>query len=186
MKIETTPKLDAVFSLIRSSVSDDMFKKLVSRIVSSYPEKSIGDQEINSLSQNLSLSHEQSQNLVSAIYMLLNKVSYDVVKPSEVKKVLSNHLGEDKANIFASIWSKSASDIVGRLQNMNTENSLENVVWEKRVTISKDCSSKLKDTKALLQLQINGEHQTVAFTYDKLVNFYLELERIQSCIDKLA
>ena len=183
---EVTASLKEVLTFTQDSIPAEIYKRLCTKIGSLYPSQAISAEETTRLSTNLSCDEEMCRRMVESIYYLYSKVSYSTTKPAHIRAFLVPHIGEENAGVFSEAWSSHAADIVSRLKTSSTKYSCNKMSWGSTVSISKDSCSRLSDTEAVLQLNVDGKLKNVAFDFEGLLSFYAELEKIQSAIDNLA
>ena len=184
--IEITSSLKETFSYIKDTIPEEVFLKLCTKVGSSYPAEGITPEEISRLSTSLG-DEELCKRSVDTIYYLFSKVSYATTKPSAVKSFLALHIGQAHANTFSESWGEHAMDIVARLKSSSSiDTKVCKLAWDSSVSISRDDCAKLRNTEAVLQVEVDGKTKNVLFDFESLAEFYSELERIQLAIDNLA
>ena len=182
--IDVTPSLKKTFTYIKDNIPEEVFRKLCDKVGSTFPEIGVSSEDVSKLSSNLGNESDNiCQKAVDAIYLVYSKVSYNTTKPSVARSFLTPLIGEVHADSLSVCWGEHAVDIVSRLKKSKTETKL---VWDSSVSISRDDCAKLRETEAVLQVEVEGNAQNVTFDFEGLKKFYLELERIQSAIDELA
>ncbi|XP_058450055.1 COMM domain-containing protein 10 [Malaya genurostris] len=186
--------------ICRENISDESFSNIVKylfKTIDSQTETTSeqSESDIETLQIDSGLNEQDFTVALKTLAYLVKRSLKFMLKPSNLQADLRTRLELDKtkSNIFVKHWIQATKIILdtlelsndGRSEESSTSNQLEDVSWKVRAQLSSEPRQKdklalgqleLKTTKKIINLELNSS---------ELVDFYNQLERIQSELDVL-
>jgi len=193
---------------------------LSSRILARIHRVQVGDiltqEEVDKLSQAVSLTASQSQLLVFGLTDLFRSAAFASKRPAQLTKQLketSVAVPDEQLEVLAEVWAKEGAAVIRALKSQSASLTggvwVDDVSWELGVSIasSSSSSSTTPACKAVLSLDLrdfshpnsastasgttvstSGERDRMSLEFDhkQLYEFYLTLETIQERMDALG
>ncbi|RXN28614.1 AP-3 complex subunit sigma-1 isoform X1 [Labeo rohita] len=143
-----------------------------------------------------SIDSSKFSKLLSRILQKLHlKAVYHNVKPPSLKQQLENiGVESEKAEVFSQVWASAGPDVVEKIRHgIFAPKKLDHVGWQLNLQMASSTRSKLKEPHAVLNLGLRTEDDTehlqdvfVEFNHQDLLDFYNQMEMIQTQLDSLS
>uniref|UniRef100_A0A673HSS0 COMM domain-containing protein n=1 Tax=Sinocyclocheilus rhinocerous TaxID=307959 RepID=A0A673HSS0_9TELE len=120
---------------------------------------------------------------------------YHNLKPASLRQQLENiSVQPEKAEVFAQVWASAAPDVLQKIRlGIFAPNKLDLVGWQLNLQMATSARSRLKAPHAVLNLGLRTEDDTerlqdvfVEFNHQDLLDFYNQMEMIQTQLDSLS
>ncbi|XP_040096447.1 COMM domain-containing protein 10 [Oryx dammah] len=194
--LRESPSMKKAVSLI-NEIDIGRFPRLLTRILQKLhlkAESSFSEEEEEKLQVAFSLEKQDLHLVLETISFILEQAVYHNVKPATLQQQLESiHLGQDKAEAFASAWSSMGQETIEKFrQRTLAPHKLEMVGWQLNLQMAHSAEAKLKSPQAVLQLGVSNEDSKslqkvlVEFSHKELFDFYNKLETIQAQLDSLT
>ncbi|KAI4541387.1 hypothetical protein MG293_008529 [Ovis ammon polii] len=194
--LRESPSMKKAVSLI-NEIDTGRFPRLLTRILQKLhlkAESSFSEEEEEKLQVAFSLEKQDLHLVLETISFILEQAVYHNVKPAALQQQLESiHLGQDKAEAFASAWSSMGQETIEKFrQRILAPHKLETVGWQLNLQMAHSAEAKLKSPQAVLQLGVSNEDSKslqkvlVEFSHKELFDFYNKLETIQAQLDSLT
>ncbi|XP_050974047.1 COMM domain-containing protein 10 isoform X1 [Labeo rohita] len=193
---ETQSIKEAVIHI--NSIDSSKFSKLLSRILQKLhlkEERSFSEEEEEKLQSALSLEKQTLHLLLETLSFILEQAVYHNVKPPSLKQQLENiSVESEKAEVFSQVWASAGPDVVEKIRHgIFAPKKLDHVGWQLNLQMASSTRSKLKEPHAVLNLGLRTEDDTehlqdvfVEFNHQDLLDFYNQMEMIQTQLDSLS
>ncbi|XP_067270717.1 COMM domain-containing protein 10 [Pseudorasbora parva] len=178
-----------------NSIDSSKFSRLLSRILQKLhlKERSFSEDEEEKLLTALSLDKQTLQLLLETLSFILEQAVYHSIKPAALKQQLENiSVASEKAEVFSQVWASSGPDAVEKIRHgIFAPQKLDQVSWQLSLQMARSDQSRLKDPHAVLNLGLRAEDErlqdvSVEFSHQDLLDFYNQMERIQTQLDSLT
>uniref|UniRef100_A0A673HS55 COMM domain-containing protein n=1 Tax=Sinocyclocheilus rhinocerous TaxID=307959 RepID=A0A673HS55_9TELE len=179
-----------------NSIDSSKFSRLLSRILQKLHLKVSNQDEIepdlNDLVLILSL-YECVIRCKAEDFSL--QAVYHNLKPASLRQQLENiSVQPEKAEVFAQVWASAAPDVLQKIRlGIFAPNKLDLVGWQLNLQMATSARSRLKAPHAVLNLGLRTEDDTerlqdvfVEFNHQDLLDFYNQMEMIQTQLDSLS
>ncbi|KAF4110435.1 COMM domain-containing protein 10 [Onychostoma macrolepis] len=181
-----------------NSIDSSKFSRLLSRILQKLhlkEERSFSEEEEEKLQSALSLEKQTLQLLLETLSFILEQAVYHNLKPASLRQQLDNiSVQPEKAEVFAQVWAAAAPDVVEKIRlGIFAPKKLDLVGWQLGLQMASSARSRLKAPHAVLNLGLRTEDDTerlqdvfVEFNHQDLLDFYNQMEMIQTQLDSLS
>ncbi|XP_060271674.1 COMM domain-containing protein 10 isoform X1 [Ovis aries] len=180
--LRESPSMKKAVSLI-NEIDIGRFPRLLTRILQKLhlkAESSFSEEEEEKLQVAFSLEKQDLHLVLETISFILEQAVYHNVKPAALQQQLESiHLGQDKAEAFASAWSSMGQETIEKFrQRILAPHKLETVGWQLNLQMAHSAEAKLKSPQAMLQLGVSNEDSKslqkvlVEFSHKELFDFY--------------
>ncbi|XP_026072979.1 COMM domain-containing protein 10 isoform X1 [Carassius auratus] len=197
---ETQSIKEAVIHI--NSIDSSKFSRLLSRILQKLHlkgERSFSEEEEEKLQSALSLEKHTLHLLVETLSFILEQAVYHNIKPASLRQQLENICVEaDRAEVFAHVWASAAPDVLDKIRlGIFAPKKLDHVGWQLCLQMASSSRSRLKEPHAVLDLGLRTEDDAevntervqnvfVEFSHQDLLDFYNQMEMIQTQLDSLS
>ncbi|XP_051758768.1 COMM domain-containing protein 10 [Ctenopharyngodon idella] len=180
-----------------NSIDSSKFSRLLSRILQKLhlKERSFSEEEEEKLQSALSMEKQTLQLLLETVSFILEQAVYHSVKPAALKQQLENiNIASEKAEVFSQVWASAGPDVVEKIRHgIFAPKKLDHVGWQLNLQMARSDQSRLKAPHAVLNLGLRTEDDAerlqdvcVEFNHQDLLDFYNQMERIQTQLDSLT
>ncbi|XP_071476077.1 COMM domain-containing protein 10-like [Diadema antillarum] len=190
-----TNRIKKAVSLI-NEIDSSRFARLLQRIVQKLhlrDEHSFTEDEEEKLEGALDLERSELELVLETTAFILEQAAYHLAKPGVLSQQLQSiHLSEEKASLFAKVWTATGKDVVEKLRKRTlAPKQLADVNWRLNLQMCQSSQTKLKTPNAMLELGVKTDHGEterirMEFTHKELYAFYNQLETIQGQLDSLS
>lgn len=194
--IPETPSIKAAVTHI-NSIDNSKFSRLLTRILQKLhlKERSFSQEEEEKLQSALSLERHTLQLLLETVSFILEQAAYHNVKPASLRQQLENIcISPQKAEVFSQMWAADAADLLEKIRlGIFAPMKLDRVSWQLNLQMARSDESRLKAPHAVLNLGLRAEDHSerlqdvfLEFSHQDLLEFYNQMETVQTQLDSLA
>ncbi|XDV49716.1 hypothetical protein PO909_018914 [Leuciscus waleckii] len=178
-----------------NSIDSSKFSRLLSRILQKLhlKERSFSEEEEEKLMIALSLERQTLQLLLESVSFILEQAVYHSVKPLALRQHLENiSLAPEKAEVFSQVWASAGPEVLEKIRHgIFAPEKLDQVSWQLSLLMARSDQSRLKEPHAVINLGLRSEDERlrdvcVEFNHQDLLEFYTQMERIQTQLDSLT
>lgn len=178
-----------------NSIDSSKLSRLLTRILLKLhlkEERSFSEEEEEKLHSALSLEKQTLQLLLETLSFILEQAVYHNLKPASLRQQLENiSVRPEQAEVFTQVWASAAPDVLENIRlGIFAPKKLDLVGWQLNLQMASSARSRLKAPHAVLNLGLRTEHDTehvlVEFKHQDLLDFYSQMEMIQTQLDSLG
>ncbi|KAM9587422.1 COMM domain-containing protein 10 isoform 1-T1 [Morphnus guianensis] len=164
MAASVVPESDSIRRAVSllNAMDPGRFPRLLSRLLQKLhlkAESIFSEEEEEKLQIAFSLEKQDLHLVLETISFILEQAVYHNLKPASLQQQLQNiHLGQDKAETFASAWAAAGQDTMEKFrQRVLTPQKLETIGWQLNLQMAESMQAKLKSPRAVLELGVSDE-----------------------------
>ncbi|KAM9587424.1 COMM domain-containing protein 10 isoform 3-T5 [Morphnus guianensis] len=168
MAASVVPESDSIRRAVSllNAMDPGRFPRLLSRLLQKLhlkAESIFSEEEEEKLQIAFSLEKQDLHLVLETISFILEQAVYHNLKPASLQQQLQNiHLGQDKAETFASAWAAAGQDTMEKFrQRVLTPQKLETIGWQLNLQMAESMQAKLKSPRAVLELGVSDEDSKI-------------------------